>query len=177
MSTPLPGQPESKNFLSPLGYRFVLSRTPNTNYFVQSVSIPTLTLGQFDLEDPFVKLPLPGIKLNFDPLTVTFMVDENMNNYIEIFDWLNGLGFPESFEQYSNLIRSTNGIGSKSTETFSDGSLIILSSSHNPNLKITFQDMFPISLSELSFDATNTDVDYLKASVTFRYRLYTIERI
>ena len=177
MSIQVPGQPESKNFLSPLGFRFVLSRTPNTNFFVQSISLPTLSLGQFDLEDPFVKLPLPGIKLNFDPLAVTFMVDENLNNYTEIFNWLNGLGFPESFEQYENLVRSTSGLSTKSTETFSDGTLIVLSSKHNPNLRITFQDMFPISLSELSFDATQTDVEYLKATVVFRYRLYTIARI
>ena len=175
MATTLPGQPESKNFLSPLGFKFVLSRTPNTNYFIQSIAIPTLSLGQFDIEDPFVKLPTPGIKLNFDPLVLTFMVDENMDNYTEIFNWLNGLGFPESFDQYTNLIRSNQGL-TPSTDTFSDGSLVILSSKHNPNVKITFQDMFPISLSELAFDATMTDVEYLKATVTFRYRLYTIER-
>lgn len=175
MATTLPGQPDSKNFLSPLGFRFALSRTPNVNYFVQSISLPTLSLGQFDLDDPFVKLPIPGIKLNFDPLSVTFMVDEDLNNYLEIFNWLNGLGFPESFEQYSNLVRSTAGLA-KSTETFSDGTLIVLSSKHNPNVKITFQDMFPISLSELSFDSTQTDVEYLKATVVFRYRLYTIEK-
>ncbi len=87
------------------------------------------------------------------------------------------LGFPESFEQYENLVRSTSGLSTKSTETFSDGTLVVLSSKHNPNLKITFQDMFPISLSELSFDATQTDVEYLKATVVFRYRLYTIARI
>mgnify|MGYP001597322598 FL=1 len=166
-----------KNFLSNLGFRFVLSRTPEMNFFVQSVTLPAIDLGQFDLEDPFVRLPQPGTKLNFNPLSLTFLVNEDMDNYLEIFDWLNGLGFPENFNQYSNFVGNQGAVGPTSTQEFSDGSLMILSSHKNPSLKVTFQDMFPISLSDLNFDSTMTDVEYLRATVTFRYRLYTIEKI
>ena len=172
-------QPENRSYLSPLGFRFNLNRTPTTNYFVQNVRLPTLSLGQFDLEDPFVRLPTPGTKLTFDPLDITFLVDEDMSNYLEIHEWLRGLGFPESFEQYSSFLRNTNTVSTQSTgsKVFSDGSLLILSSHQNTNVKIIFEDMFPISLSDLSFDSTLTDVEYLKATVTFRYRLYTIEKL
>jgi len=169
-------QPDTKNFLSPLGFTFTLNRTPNVNYFVQNITLPTLTLGQFDLEDPFVRLPTPGTKLFFDPLTITFMVDEDMNNYLEIYNWLQGLGFPENFQQYSDFRNNQGEITPKATDVHSDGSLVILSSHKNPNLNITFEDMFPISLTDLNFDATMTDVEYLRATVTFRYKLYRIER-
>ena len=170
-------QPTNKSYLSPLGFRFVLNRTPSTNYFVQNVRLPTLSLGQFDLEDPFVKLPTPGTKLSFEPLDITFMVDEDMRNYLEIHDWLKGLGFPETFDQYGNLVRQNTTARSDATAVFSDGTLMILSSHHNANIKVIFEDMFPIALTDLSFDSTLTDVEYLRATVTFRYKLYTIEKI
>ena len=166
-----------KNFLSNLGFRFALSRTPEMNFFVQSVTLPAIDLGQFDLEDPFVRLPQPGTKLNFNPLNLTFLVNEDMDNYLEIFDWLNGLGFPENFNQYTNFVGNQGAVGPTSTQEFSDGSLLILSSHKNASIKVNFQDMFPISLSDLTFDSTLTDVEYLRATVTFRYRLYTIEKI
>lgn len=169
--------PKNKSYLSPLGFRFILNRTPNTNYFVQNVRLPTLSLGQFDIEDPFVKLPMPGTKLSFEPLDISFLVDEDMTNYLEIFNWLEGLGFPESFDQYRNLVRSNQASPSqKNAAVFSDGDLIILSSHQNANIKVKYKDMFPISLSDLTFDSTLTDVEYLRATVTFRYRSYTIEK-
>jgi hypothetical protein len=170
-------QPKNTNYLSPLGFRFVLNRTPNTTYFAQNVRLPNLSLGQFDLEDPFVKLPTPGTKLSFEPLDITFMVDEDMQNYLEIHNWLRGLGFPESFDQYGNLVRQNVGGRTDPLAVFSDASLVILSSHQNANIRVNFEDMFPISLSDLSFDSTLTDVEYLKATVTFRYKLYTIEKI
>ena len=170
-------QPSNTSYLSPLGFRFMLNRTPNTNYFVQNVRLPTLSLGQFDLEDPFVKLPTPGTKLSFEPLDITFLVDEDMTNYLEIYNWLRGLGFPESFDEYGNLVRQTTYSGSDNEKIFSDGTLMILSSHNNANMRIVFEDMFPISLSDLSFDSTLTDIDYLKATVTFRYKLYTLQKI
>jgi hypothetical protein len=166
-----------KNLLSPLGFRFQLSRTPETSYFVQNVTLPTLSLGQFDLEDPFVRLPVAGTKLFFDPLVMTFMVNEDFGNYLEIFNWLNGLGFPESFTQYTALSQANSELSAKSTDVYSDGSLMILSSHQNANIKVSFQDMFPISLSELTFDSTLADVEYLRATVTFRYRLYKVEKL
>jgi hypothetical protein len=170
-------EPNNKNYLSPLGFRFQLSRTPKTNYFVQGVTLPTLSLGQFDLEDPFVKLPIPGTKLDFSPLTLTFLVNEDMENYLEIYNWLNGLGFPESFQQYAALAGDRPSLNSKSTDVYSDGTLLLMSSNHNANVKVVFKEMHPISLSDLSFDSTLTDVQYLSATVTFRYRIYTIEKL
>jgi|TARA_R100000081_G_C4781791_1_gene151975 hypothetical protein len=176
---PTINQPDNTSYLSPLGFRFVLNRTPNTNYFVQNVRLPTLTLGQFDLEDPFVKLPTPGTKLSFEPLDITFLVDEDMSNYLEIHAWLRGLGFPETFDQYGNFIRNnqTRSALTEASAVFSDGTLMVLSNHQNGNIKVIFEDMFPIALSDLSFDSTLTDVEYLRATVTFRYKLYTIEKL
>ena len=168
-------QPSNKNMLSPTGFRFVLNRTPNINYFTYSAPIPTLSLGDFEQQTPFVALPYPGDKLRFEPLSLRFRVDEDLVNYMEIHNWLISLGYPESFDQ--NAFKSGRAISFKNNDVYSDGSLIVMSSNQNPNLNINFEDMFPVSLSELTFDASLDDIQYLEATVTFRYKLYTIDRI
>ena len=168
-------QPSNKNMLSPTGFRFVLNRTPNINYFTYSAPIPTLTLGDYDQQTPFVALPYPGDKLRFEPLSLRFRVDEDLVNYMEIHNWLISLGYPESFDQ--NAFKSGQALAFKNNDVYSDGSLIVMSSNQNPNLNIKFEDMFPVSLSELTFDASLDDIQYLEATVTFRYKLYTIDRI
>ena len=168
-------QPSNMNMLSPTGFRFVLNRTPNINYFTYSAPIPTLSLGDYDQQTPFVALPYPGDKLRFEPLSLRFRVDEDLVNYMEIHNWLISLGYPESFDQ--NAFKSGQALAFKNNDVYSDGSLIVMSSNQNPNLNINFEDMFPVSLTELTFDASLDDIQYLEATVTFRYKLYTIDRI
>lgn len=174
-------QPENLNYLSPLGFRFLLDRTPTTNYFVQSASIPGVTLGDYNEETPLISLPYPGDKLRFSPLDITFRVDEDMRNFNELFDWLMGLGYPESTDQRAALQATPSGsnlagLGTRDA-VYSDGSLIIMTSAQNPNIRIAFRDLFPIDLSSLRFDTTSQDVNYLEATASFRYSLYTIELI
>jgi hypothetical protein len=57
---------------------------------------------------------------------------------------------------------------------YSDGTLQILTSSQIPNFEVTFQDLFPYSLSTIMFDATNTDIQYFTADVSFKYTIYNI---
>ena len=166
-------QPDNKNLLSPTGFRFQLNRTPNVNYFTYSVPIPTLTLGEIDTENPNVRLPFPGDKLRFEPLSIRFRVDEDLQNYLEIHNWLLSLGYPE------DISNSGYGKGAYNTSgaVYSDGSLLILSSHQNTNLRINFKNLFPVSLTELNFDASLTDIEYLEATATFRYSLYEIEKV
>jgi hypothetical protein len=37
--------------------------------------------------------------------------------------------------------------------------------------------MFPLSLSPLAFDVTQSDVEYLEAQVMFRYKIFTVETL
>ena len=172
-------QPDNINYLSPLGFRFILDRTPTVNYFVQQASVPGVTLGEYDEATPLVTLPYPGTKLSYAPLDVTFRVDEDARNYDEIYKWLIGLGFPESSKQYAEFSQRAdlpNAFG-RGENVYSDGSMVILTSQQNPNLSYTFKDMFPISISPLTFDTTQSDVTYLDSTVSFRYSFYTLDLI
>ena len=172
--TALTTQPTNLSFLSPLGFKLQIKRAPHLNFFVQSVNLPSVTLGTADVETPFTKVPFPGTKLTFGNLQVTFKVDEDMLNYMELYNWLLELGFPDNFAQYQSLAGAqlTSGEG-----VFSDISLSILSSAMNPNIDIQFIDCFPVDLSELSFDSTAADVEYLTATVTFANRRFNVTKL
>jgi hypothetical protein len=167
-------QPDNFNMLSPVGFRFVLKRAPTLIFFTENVVLPSLILGSSDHPTPFVKYPVPGDHLDFSELNITFKVDEDLDNYMEIFDWMIALGFPHDFSQYAAIDAETitSGDGIRS-----DGSLIIESSAMRPNLEVVFEDMFPISLSNLNFSTQDVEIDYLSAEVTFRFTKYTMKTI
>ena len=176
-------QPSNKNFLSPFGYKFSIKRTPTVNWFVQSVVLPSITLTNTTVPTPFIQLPIPGDHIEFGNLRVTFRVDEDMNNYLELYNWLQALGFPDNFDQYKNIASRTRGPLSGNADSltgdsiYSDATLLILSSNMNPITEITFVDVFPVALSELSFNSQLTDVQYVEASVTFAHRKFDIKQL
>ena len=173
-------QPTNLNYLSQLGFRFSLKKLPNVNYFCQKVSLPSISLSVVETQTPFGVLPRAGDKLTYATIPISFRVDEDFKNYIEIHDWMIGLGHPNSLDQTRQLSESMPGpirrLGSAASFV-SDGTLNIQTSNRNPSINIFFYDMFPTDLTELTFDTTASDIDYLEATATFRYRRYVIERI
>ena len=51
---------------------------------------------------------MPGDKVTYQTLDVSFLVDENLNNYKEIHDWIIGLGFPQDHKQFKNLLGTSS---------------------------------------------------------------------
>lgn len=166
--------PSNRNFLSPLNFKFQIKKAPHVNFFIQKVNIPSISIPPPQPNNPFVKTPIPGEHVNFGDLTITFKVDEELKNYLEIYNWLIALGKPENFEQYKTIqdqpLTSGDGI-------YSDISLMILSSTKMPNYDITFVDAFPVDLSQIVFNTTDNNVNYIEASSTFKYSYYTITNI
>ena len=167
-------QIQNKNFLNPTGFRFILNRAPKVVFFSNQASIPGLYLGVAEQPTYLKDIPVPGDKLQFQDLSLRFLVDEDLENYLEIQHWLRGLGFPDSLKEIYEWQSSNPNAPSSTLNYTSDGTLNVLSSSNTPNFKVKFLDMFPVSLSDLDFDATDSDIDYLTASVTFKYTIYNI---
>jgi hypothetical protein len=166
--------PTNNNFLSPLGFKFLIKKAPNVNFFIQKVNIPGIKMTSPEPINPFVKVPYPGEHLDFETLDISFKVDEDLKNYLEIHNWLRGLGKPENYEQYKNLQDKPDYTGDS---IYSDISVISLSSTKMPNYEIVYTDSFPVSLSGIIFNTTDTDVNYLEASAVFKYTYYTINKI
>lgn len=176
----LDNQPENPNLLNPNGFRFIIKRLPNVVYFCQTAPIPAISIPVAPQPTAHVTIPQPGSKLIYEPLVLTFKVDENLNNYLEIHNWMVGEGHPYEFKQVADLIDSSEKFKVKPNQVSamkSDATLIVLTSAKNASTNVFFYDMFPTSLSELKFRSNENDVDYLEATVEFKYTRYVIERI
>jgi len=174
---PFNNQIENRNFLSPLGFKFTLNRAPKVAFFGNSANIPSMTLG-VAVQTTYLKdIDTPGDKIIFEDFTLRFLVDENLENYMEIYNWIRGLGYPESLQEIYDF-QTSNPVflqpDKSQMNLYSDGTLQVLTSKENPNFKIMFKDMWPYSLSTLQFDATSDDIQYFTADVTFKYTIYNI---
>lgn len=165
--------PANKNFLSPLGFKFTLMRAPNLDFNIQNVSLPGVDLGDANSPTPFVSIPLAG-NIRYSPLSITFRVSEDIKDYLELHDWMVKLGPSENFDQFKSLRQAP--LGSAETE-YSDITLIIMNSSMQPNIKVVFHDAFPISLGNLDFNTTDSDVNYIQCTADFKFLKYNIELI
>ena len=175
--TPWSKQLSNRNFLSPVGFKFILNRAPKVAFFGNSANIPSMTLGVAVQTNYLKDIDVPGDKIIFEDFNLRFLVDENLENYMEIYNWIRGLGYPESLEEIFNW-QSSNSTFQQPDKSqmnlYSDGTLQVLTSKQNPNFKVSFKDLFPYSLSTLSFDATDTDIQYFTADVSFKYTIYNI---
>ncbi len=165
------GLPTNKNQLSQLGFQFRVKKLPTTNFFVTRVTLPGLMGSVPGVATPFKIMPMAYDKLEYGDLQVTFKVDEDMKNWMEVFDWMVGIGFPTKFDE-RRLLEANN---STAEGKFSDGSLTVMTSAKNPNIQFMFKDLIPYSLSDLDFTTQDMDVNYLEATVSFKYLYYTIE--
>jgi len=167
-------EPTNRNFLSVVGFDFILNRCPKVSFYCNQANIPDITLGVAKQATYLRDIPVPGDKLQYGDLSLQFMVDENCENYLQIYDWITGLGYPESLQQYDDLKRNSRFYPTEDApfNERSDGTLIVLNSDYNPAVKIKFKEMFPISLSGIPFSAIETEERYFTAAVTFKYTIF-----
>jgi hypothetical protein len=173
MATPFANQIGNRNFLSPVGFKFTLAKEPKVAFFCNSAQIPEISLGTAVQPSYLKEIDVPGDKVFYGDLNVRFLVDENLENYMAIHNWITGLGFPETTQDYKDAITDDQGVRD-TNKVFSDGSLRILNSNYNEIAVVKFKDLFPVSLSSLEFDASLTDVEYLTADASFKYTIYNI---
>ena len=187
-------EPSKNDYASPIQFRFKCTKLPLVEFFVQSANIPGINLGSATQTNPLYDIPLPGDKITYAALDMSFLVDENLNNYKEIHDWILGLGFPSNNQQFQDLqsagsdrfpgsSRSTAATGTSTPQPlneggiYSDAILTVLNSKNIAKTEIRFQNVYPTSLGSLNYDVRQTDVDYLNASVSFNYMNYDIVQI
>jgi len=178
----------NRNFQSPLNFEFRIDRLPDLSFFIQKINIPSLTIGTAGQgANPLVNIPWPGDHMQFGELSIDFKMDEGMRNWFDIFTWMQSISFPERQSQYGSLIKSSvknlDGKVRESTsartsgDLYGQGILLINSSANNPQVAITFIDLHPVSLSEATFDTTDTNVTYVNCTATFKYDYYRVEKV
>ena len=173
----MPTKPKEVNQLNVVSFETNFQRMPATDFFCQRVNIPSLALGNAILPTQFSSVPVEGDTLVFENLTISFYVNEDLSNYMEVYNWLISIGFPDEFPQF-NL----NGDAISATATNgtikSVMNVIIQTNKTNPNYNITFKDAFPTSLGSIPLDATATDMQPIVVDATFAYTgSFTVAKI
>tara|TARA_B100000073_G_C23646177_1_gene538659 strand:- start:43 stop:621 length:579 start_codon:yes stop_codon:yes gene_type:complete len=183
-------QPEVLDYASPTQFKMMINQLPKVEFFITAANVPGLNLGEAIFPTPLKQIPMQGDEITFDNLSISFLVDENLENYKELHDWLIGIGFPQSRTQFKDFRSSTSNrpgvtqgisqdIGDVKPATavspmFSDATLTILSNKNNPVVEVRFEELSPVALGGLNFDQEATDVQYLKTTADFNYKYYKI---
>jgi len=187
-------EPAKLDYASPVQFRFKCSKLPTVEFFCQTANIPGISIGSASMPTGLKDIPIPGEKVAYQDLSISFLVDENLNNYKEIHDWIIALGFPQNHTQFADLQAagadrypgSTSGAIVPETNiavplseggTYSDATLTVLNSKNIAVTEIRFDNIFPTSLGALSYDVQASDVNYLQASVDFSYMYYDIVQL
>jgi len=172
-------QVSNRNFLSPVGFKLKINKVPKVDFLAVGANLPGITLGTAVQPTYLKDIDLPGDKLVYDDFRVNFIVDEDLENYRQIYDWMVGLGYPDSQKQFIDMRQDdeyypTIGDRDNPHAEFSDGTLEILNSNLRPSAYVKLEGLFPVALSSLDFDATQTDISYFTASVTFKYKIFQL---
>ena len=185
-------QPDKLDYASPTQFKFGIHQLPKVEFFTVAVNVPAINIGITYYPTPLKDIPMMGDKVTYDNLTISFIVDEYLENYLSLHEWITGIGFPKDRKQFSDFRTASASMpGQKTKQTtdlktgqatsvlsmFSDATLTILSNKNNPIIQILFQDMFPVSLSGLEYNQDATDVEYMKAEAEFAYNLYEITAV
>lgn len=153
---------DNLNYLAPQGFKLSIEKFPKVAFLCQAANIPGIRIPDITVATPFRDIPIAGTETEYDDLTVKFLIDENMENYVSVHKWITKTGLAERFDTDANP-----------EEGFI--SLEILNSTFNSNVQIEFEGAWPTTLSPVAFDATEQGVQYLTANVTFKYTIYRIK--
>ena len=186
-------QPTKLDYASPTQFKFGINQLPKVEFNTVGANIPAINMGDAMFPTPFKDIPMMGDKLTYDNLSITFIVDEFLENYQSIHEWMTAIGFPKSRKQFSNFRANTSNapvitqgesldIGDVQPVTgvnalFSDATLTILSNKNNPILNVFFRDLYPVVLGALDYTQTATDVEYMTSTVDFAYQIYEFEAL
>ncbi len=158
-------QPENTNPLLITEFKFTMQRIPTVTYFCQSANIPSVSVGNVEQNTMFSPINLPGV-FRFEDLSLSFVVDETMKNWLEIYNWMRSTSNAEDFAEFETQ-----------DQHLSDATLVITNSAMKGKLVANFRDCFPKSLSGIDFNSAVSDPEPIIATTTFGFTTYSIERI
>ena len=176
MSKITDSQPSNLNQFNAVSFEVNISRLPNVEFFCQRIAIPSVVLGEAFQPMPFMNLPVEGDTLSFEAMNISFILDEDMQNYLEIYSWLTALGFPRDYEQFKTLKPASE--ASEYASMFSDMDIMLQTNKSNPNYKVTFNDVFPTSLSSVQFDTSVSALEPIIVDATFNFKgMFNISKL
>ena len=181
MTTALTRNPTNRDILQSTKFRLNLSRLPGVTYFCQTANLPGVSLNEVLRATPFIDLYVPGEKMVHDTFNVTFLVNEDLSDWEQLYNWIRGMTFPKDFKEYRDLAKmsemSAVRFANKLPPQYTDASLTIYTNKNNPNLRIQFKDIFPTTLGSIQFSSLDSAENIITCDATFRFSYYELERL
>ena len=189
--SPLARQPDKLDYASPTQFKFGIHQLPKVEFFTLSANVPGISASVVTRATPFKDIPIVGDKLTYDNLSITFQVDEYLENYVSLHNWMKGIGFPterQEFRTFRDVTSNTPASGKTQPvdlvgkaipdkALYSDAYLMVLSNKNNPIVEVNFQNVFPVSLGALEFTQSVTDVEFMTVTAEFAYQIYEINAL
>lgn len=162
---------QTSNFLQSNQFLLVIPSFEMTRFLSTTFEIPSISLPSAQADSPFSKMKFAGDKIDFAALQFDFIIDEKMTNYFEIYNWLMGISYTESFEKFKSYPKKNNyqPLGEQ------DIKIVVLDSKNNPISNFTFHNAIPVSLSGIPMTSTVNDIEHVRASVVFDYDYFTVD--
>lgn len=167
--TALTRTPQNTNYLQPTKFLLTFDRIGSVSYFCQSVNIPGVNLGQAPLQTPMLDIFAPGNKITYNPLSIRFNVDEEMSSWRALHDWYRSIASPESYVERKRLTDLQNQYKEQKLKSYSDATLTVLSALNNPIVRVQYINVFPITLSDIIFDTTQSADNIITADAVFMF--------
>lgn len=161
--------PTDQNLLQSSTFQVAFSRLPYVQFFLQEFYIPGINVPAQTQDTPFVNAPIPGNKLTYEAIIMTFAVDEALMSYTSLQDWLMGIGIPESFQEYKGLSLQQRLQMRSAKPQYSDMTFTVLTNKNNPIMSFQFTDVFPESLSGLQMSTKVDASTIITATASFRF--------
>jgi hypothetical protein len=159
--------PENTNPLQPTKFLLSFNRSGSVPYFCQSVNIPGMSMGAAPFNTPTLDINYPGGKLSFNSLNITFILDEHLTSWKDIYNWMLANGHPDMNER-NRLLEMQGGV------RVSDAILTVLSGLNNPIARIQFHNAYPIDLTDINFDTTLSADTIITSTATFNFNYYEV---
>jgi len=173
--------PANLSYLAPTQFELVVSKLPNTKYFATGANIPSVSASALNQPTTLGIVPkMPGDKVNFDEFTVNFIIDENLENWTELYNWIISIAPGYDTKDYRTLTgandrsnRPFDGSGDP-MKMYSDMTMVITTAANNPNRYVRYHDCFPTSLASVEMDTTSTSNPYVTCTASFAFTYFEI---
>jgi len=157
-----------KSLANKTNFLLTFDKAPGVQYFCQGLTIPAVSLDGVELDTGRHNYLDVGGNLQFEELVISFLVDENLTNYKEIYDWFMLLRSPLAGNPGSHITTSTEK---------SDATITVLDNNKNPQVRFGFVDCWPTSLSGLTYDVMVAGDEPQVGEITLSYSYYTMETV
>jgi len=174
--------PDNLSYLAPTQFELLVKKLPNTKYFATGVNIPSVSVAESQQTTRLgANVKVPGDKITFGELSINFIVDENMENWTELYTWMEqttGSTDPEKFRSLVGANRKADqpydGSGNYDA-LYSDMTIVVTTAANNPNRYVRIQGAFPTSLGEITMDTTVAGgLSYVTCTASFQFTNFEI---